>query len=804
MANRATSLIPTDPLFKEQWFLKNTGQQGPGTSGFDINVTKVWPDYSGVGVLIAAFDDGFDESHPDLMSHYRKDLSWNFLTKTAGAQANSIGEDHGTAVIGLMGEVANNDIGGVGVAWGSMLVGYKFGITSTTASAIASEIKNQYVQATQKAVQQNVQILNNSWGNGFDAPFKFWNLQTDYWTSNKYLADNGRNGLGTVNLFSSGNGRMAANDSNADPTMNSPFVIAVAASAADGTITSYSTAGANVLIASPGSDPASIISTDRQGSDGYNQLEGAAGNYTNIDGSYFNGTSAAAPIASGVVGLMLQANPYLGYRDVQDILVYSSSRANHLASSSVKATYNATKDWNGGGLLTSNDFGFGNIDALAAVRMAESWSSQNTSSNLNIIDGVIASTAKTLTVQPLATISGSTARYTGALIADFTADARVEHMTVTINLSAKQLENVNLVLISPSGTESMLIDRPLPLDKNEIYYDLPDQITYTLSTTRNWGEDISGKWGLVVVNRSLTDPVTINDWSIKGYTSAQYNHPHPQIFTNEYANFIALQSERSQISSTNGKDINASAVSASSNIDLSVVNSNIGGVNVSLSDPQNFKNIIGGDGNDRLIGNALDNLLMGGRGNNIIDGGAGVDIAKFIGGRSFYNVSNNGDTFTIQSNVLSQGGIDTVYRVEKFQFGQTILVARSALDQTSTVASMYDALFNRGADAGGLKTWTNSILIGSNSELNVARAFVQSTEDNVNALSNGQFVTRMYNYALDRAPDIGGYNNWVNALNAQQVDRGQALMSFIKSQEFVANRVDVVATQIAGLGDIWV
>ena len=43
-------------------------------------------------------------------------------------------------------------------------------------------------------------------------------------------------------------------------------------------------------------------------------------NYT----SRFNGTSAAAPIATGVIALMLEANPNLTYRDVQEILVRSA------------------------------------------------------------------------------------------------------------------------------------------------------------------------------------------------------------------------------------------------------------------------------------------------------------------------------------------------------------------------------------------------------------------------------------------------------------------------------------------------
>ena len=40
--------------------------------------------------------------------------------------------------------------------------------------------------------------------------------------------------------------------------------------------------------------------------------------------SRFNGTSAAAPIATGVIALMLEANPNLTYRDVQEILVRSA------------------------------------------------------------------------------------------------------------------------------------------------------------------------------------------------------------------------------------------------------------------------------------------------------------------------------------------------------------------------------------------------------------------------------------------------------------------------------------------------
>ena len=40
-------------------------------------------------------------------------------------------------------------------------------------------------------------------------------------------------------------------------------------------------------------------------------------------------------------------------------------------------------DWNGGGLHFSDDYGFGLVDATAAVRLAESWQFQSTYSNLS-------------------------------------------------------------------------------------------------------------------------------------------------------------------------------------------------------------------------------------------------------------------------------------------------------------------------------------------------------------------------------------------------------------------------------------
>lgn len=56
--------MPTDPLFPLQWHLLNTGNINGSIAGYDINVVRVWPDYTGKGVVMGVMDSGFDETHP--------------------------------------------------------------------------------------------------------------------------------------------------------------------------------------------------------------------------------------------------------------------------------------------------------------------------------------------------------------------------------------------------------------------------------------------------------------------------------------------------------------------------------------------------------------------------------------------------------------------------------------------------------------------------------------------------------------------------------------------------------------------
>src|SRR6185312_13938872 len=93
------------------------------------------------------------------------------------------------------------------------------------------------------------------------------------------------------------------------------------------------------------------------------------------------GTSFATPIVSGIVALMFEANPNLGYRDVQEILALSSHK---IVDTNTTWDTNKARNWNGGGMHVSNDYGFGEVDALAAVRLAETWTTQQTGANESV------------------------------------------------------------------------------------------------------------------------------------------------------------------------------------------------------------------------------------------------------------------------------------------------------------------------------------------------------------------------------------------------------------------------------------
>ncbi len=74
----------------------------------------------------------------------------------------------------------------------------------------------------------------------------------------------------------------------------------------------------------------------------------------------------------------------------------------------------------------------------------------------------------------------------------------------------------------------------------------------------------------------------------------------------------------------------------------------------------NFENVIGSDFNDRIVGNAA---------NNVIDGRDGVDEAVFHGNRCDYIATRNPDgSITVSDKVADRDGVDTLINIEQLTF----------------------------------------------------------------------------------------------------------------------------------------
>ena len=251
MRSLGPTLIPDDSGFSSQWHLNNLI-----FPGIDLNVTGVWDEYTGIGVLVGIVDTGIDYNHPDLAANYRTDLDYDARALDFDSFASLSDDAHGTVVSGVV-AAALGDGDAVGVAPGAEITGFRMGFGAGGSMAqISTQMQNMAA----------VDVANNSWSySGY--------FGDDFATSTfaaagaaiRNAAEIGRGGLGTVITFAAGNSRQGGNDVNYHSFQNSRFTIAVGAIEQDGDIAYFSTPGAAVLVSAPGS---SIYSTDVQGSGG--------------------------------------------------------------------------------------------------------------------------------------------------------------------------------------------------------------------------------------------------------------------------------------------------------------------------------------------------------------------------------------------------------------------------------------------------------------------------------------------------------------------------------------------------------
>lgn len=195
-----------DPFFIDQWHLNNTGQYG-GITGNDIRICSDWDITRGcANITVAVLDKGLEFNHPD----FNNISNVSFDTEN-GTSPSVVEGNHGVAVAGIIGANVDNGIGIAGVAPETQLMSISNSFASTLNSRQARGIGINFAR------QNGADIINNSWSSSVVYPI------IDDAISNAVTL--GRNGLGTLVVFASGNGN---NNSISYPS-NNPSVIAVGA-----------------------------------------------------------------------------------------------------------------------------------------------------------------------------------------------------------------------------------------------------------------------------------------------------------------------------------------------------------------------------------------------------------------------------------------------------------------------------------------------------------------------------------------------------------------------------------------------
>ena len=202
--------------------------------------------------------------------------------------------------------------------------------------------------------------------------------------------------------------------------------------------------------------------------------------------SSFGGTSAASPLAAGVVALMLEANPELTWRDVQHVLIHSARKndPNH-------------PGWivNGGGLEVNQHYGFGAVDAGAAVALARQW--------INVPHELVVDTGVVPLDLPIP--DGDS---TGVdVVAHIDENIRIETVELILNVETNFIGDLEIWMTGPSGVRSTFA-RQRAVDGQNGYHD------YVFTSFRHWGEESAGDWTIHIADLVRPDAATWVDYRL--------------------------------------------------------------------------------------------------------------------------------------------------------------------------------------------------------------------------------------------------------------------------------------------------
>ncbi|XP_041082630.1 proprotein convertase subtilisin/kexin type 6-like isoform X2 [Polyodon spathula] len=476
-----------DPKWSNMWYIHCGDKSNRCRS--EMNILAAWQrGYTGKNVVVTILDDGIEKNHPDLAQNYDSlasyDVNGNDHDPTPRYDASNENK-HGTRCAGEVAAVANNSHCIVGIAYNARIGGIRMldGDVTDMVEAKSLGIRPDYID-----------IYSASWGpdddgKTVDGPGLLAKQAFEMGIKK------GRKGLGSVFVWASGNGGRQGDHCSCDGYTNSIYTISVSSSTENGNKPWYLEECASTLATTYSSGEfydRKIVTTDlrQRCTDGH------------------TGTSVSAPMVAGVIALALEANPLITWRDVQHLLV-KTSRPVHLKA----------PDWktNAAGRRVSHLYGFGLVDAEAMVLEAKKWRSvppQHTCTG--------SSDRRPRYIRPEQSLK-STVTSTGCSDHAEQHVVYLEHVVVRVSIVHPRRGDLQVNLISPSGTKSQLLAKRTFDNSNDGFKN------WEFLTVHCWGEKAEGEWTLEIIDSpsQLRNPESLGklrEWSLVLYGTSE--HPY--------------------------------------------------------------------------------------------------------------------------------------------------------------------------------------------------------------------------------------------------------------------------------------